>query len=367
MENVNHTYQVLIIGGGPAGIATALTLHARGIRCCVVEALKTPIRKAGEAIPPNAKPLLKQLGILSLLEHEQHTVYYGNKSCWGTEMLEEKEFLADRLGHGFLLNRLFFEQQLQEVYQQTQQAFYKGYKLKKVVSDEAKVRAIVESNSETITLTGDFIIDATGKKASVCRHFQVEKEPLDAQFAITFNCKTTEKLPRQIIVEATENGWWYVAPYAENEVTMMLFTLKTLLPQKHHTEAFLQKEFHKTIHLSQILQKININNFKIVPAGTSCLPIPYGTQWLAVGDAAYSYDPISSYGITSALASGFYAGHAVADYVSGKQDAFLGYRYVVENAFSAYMEKLVNHYTIEKRWQQNHYWLHRLEFIKQDV
>lgn len=69
MENVKHTYQVLIIGGGPSGIATALTLHARGIRCCVVEALETPVRKAGEAIPPNAKPLLKQLGILSLLEH----------------------------------------------------------------------------------------------------------------------------------------------------------------------------------------------------------------------------------------------------------------------------------------------------------
>jgi flavin-dependent dehydrogenase len=362
VENVKHTYQVLIIGGGPSGIATALTLHARGIRCCVVEALENPVKKAGEAIPPNAKPLLKQLGILSLLEHEQHTVYYGNRSCWGTNVLEEKEFIADRMGHGFLLNRLFFEQQLQEVYQQTHQAFYKGFKLKKVVADEGKVTALVESKSETITLTGDFIIDATGKKASVCRHFQVEKEFLDTQFAITFNCKTTEKLPRQIMVEATENGWWYVAPFAENEVTMMFFTLKTLLPQKHQTEAFLQKEFHQTMHLSKIIKQIPITDFKIIPAGTSCLQVPYGTHWLAVGDAAYSYDPISSYGITSALASGFYAGHAVADYLAGNQDAFLGYRYVVENAFRAYLEKLENHYTLEKRWKNSHYWKNRLAF-----
>ena len=360
MANDKHTYQVIIVGGGPAGIATAITLHARGIRCCVVEAQETPLRKSGEAIPPNAKPLLKQLGILSLIEDEKHQIYYGNKSCWGSNKLDQKEFISDRLGHGFLVDRLHFETQLQELYQTTNNPFYKGFKLKKVVSNGTKTKAIIENSSENKILTSDFIIDATGKKASVCRHFNIQKENLDSQFALTFNIKFSQKIQKQITVEATENGWWYVAPYTENEVTMMFFTLKQLLPKKENTETFLQDELQKTIHLSKEFNKIQINAVKIMPAGTSCLQVPYGKNWLAVGDAAYSYDPISSYGITSALASGFYAGHAVADYLNGKQEALPTYRYVVENAFRAYMEKLVSHYSLEKRWEQSDYWTYRL-------
>lgn len=360
MENDKHTYQVIIVGGGPAGIATAITLHARGICCCVVEAHQMPIRKSGEAIPPNAKPLLKQLGILSLVEHEKHEVYYGNKSCWGNDQLAEKEFITDRMGHGFLLDRLYFETQLQELYQQTNNSFYKGYKLKKVVSEETKTIATIENATEIITLTADFIIDATGRKASVCRHLNIPKENLDTQFALTFNVELSENIPNEIIVEATENGWWYVAPFAENEITMMFFTLKTLLPSKENTEAFLQAALQNTKHLSKIIQNITIGAVKIMPAGTSCLQIPYGKNWLAVGDASYSYDPISSYGITSALASGFYGGHAVADFLNGKTAALETYRYVVENGFRAYLQRLIAHYELEKRWKQSPYWTQRL-------
>lgn len=363
MENDKHIYQVVIVGGGPAGIATALTLQARGIRCCVVEANKTPIRKAGEAIPPNAKPLLKQLGILSLVANEKHKIYHGNQSCWGSDTLAEKEFIADRMGHGFLLDRLYFETQLQALYQHTGSSFYKGFKLKKVVSTHNTVIATIENAKESITLKSNFIIDATGRKASVCRHFNILKENVDTQFALTFNLKTTQKLPYQILVEATENGWWYVAPFAANEITMMFFTLKELFPNKENTKNFLQDEFHKTIHLSKKIQQIEIENLKIMPAGTSCLRVPYGNHWLAVGDAAYSYDPISSYGITSALASGFYAGHAVADFFNGKEEAFHVYRYVVENAFRAYSEKLTHQYSLEKRWAESPYWKNRLPSI----
>lgn len=367
MENDKHKYQVIIVGGGPAGIATAITLHSRGIRCCVVEANLTPIRKAGEAIPPNAKPLLKQLGIISLVENPKHEIYYGNQSCWGSDALNEKEFIADRLGAGFLLDRLYFETQLHELYKVTNNIFYKGFKLKKVASVENKVWALVEDGYESYVLKSNFIIDATGRKASVCRHFNVQKQTLDTQFALTFITKLSTKLPRQILIEATEKGWWYVAPYSENEVTMMFFTLKELLPTKAATTTFLQEQLRNTLHVSKAIQNIHIANVKTMPAGTTYLQVPFGQNWLAVGDAAYSYDPISSYGITSALASGFYAGHAVSDFLEGKQEALHSYRYVVENAFRAYLQKLVSQYELEKRWEQSDYWSNRLAFMKQHV
>ena len=110
--NDNLTTKVLIIGGGPAGSATSLTLAARGVTHYLVDALQTPIRKAGEAIPPNAKPLFQKLGIAQLLEHPGHLKNYGAKSYWGGTKPQQEEFLSNINGHGYLLNRLHFEKQL---------------------------------------------------------------------------------------------------------------------------------------------------------------------------------------------------------------------------------------------------------------
>ena len=56
--------EVLIVGGGPAGLAAAIALRQRGIHCTVVEALPPAIDKAcGEGLMPDSRESLAQLGI----------------------------------------------------------------------------------------------------------------------------------------------------------------------------------------------------------------------------------------------------------------------------------------------------------------
>ena len=50
-----------------------------------------------------------------------------------------------------------------------------------------------------------------------------------------------------------------------------------------------------------------------------------GRGWLATGDAAAAFDPISSQGLFNALSGGFLAGQAAADVMSGDRDAALVY------------------------------------------
>lgn len=55
---------VLIVGGGPAGLAAAIALRKKGIDCVVVEALSPAIDKAcGEGLMPDALISLAKLGI----------------------------------------------------------------------------------------------------------------------------------------------------------------------------------------------------------------------------------------------------------------------------------------------------------------
>ena len=58
------TMDVLVVGGGPVGLATALHLHAAGLHVEVLEPRPAPIDKAcGEGLMPNAVAALAELGI----------------------------------------------------------------------------------------------------------------------------------------------------------------------------------------------------------------------------------------------------------------------------------------------------------------
>jgi flavin-dependent dehydrogenase len=59
-----ETTEVLIVGGGPAGLAAAIALRQRGIDCTVVEARPKGIDKAcGEGLMPDSRESLVQLGV----------------------------------------------------------------------------------------------------------------------------------------------------------------------------------------------------------------------------------------------------------------------------------------------------------------
>ena len=68
---MKHT-DVLVIGGGPAGLAAAIAIRNKGMSVTVADGLHPPIDKScGEGLMPGTLRVLERLGVVIDREHGQ--------------------------------------------------------------------------------------------------------------------------------------------------------------------------------------------------------------------------------------------------------------------------------------------------------
>jgi flavin-dependent dehydrogenase len=108
-------------------------------------------------------------------------------------------------------------------------------------------------------------------------------------------------------------------------------------------------------------------------ASASRLDRSTGDGWIAVGDAALAFDPLSSYGITSAMGTAFYGAHAVADAMLhetmpaetmpaetwGDVPALAVYERLLDRTWIRYVREHEHHYGLERRWSDRPFWCRR--------
>src|SRR5690606_35554463 len=83
--NTPMTEDVLIIGAGPAGTATAAFLHQHGVTCRIVERARFPRFVVGESLLPSVMDLLDAAGLLGCVDNRGYQVKPGAKILAGDQ------------------------------------------------------------------------------------------------------------------------------------------------------------------------------------------------------------------------------------------------------------------------------------------
>jgi flavin-dependent dehydrogenase len=97
----------------------------------------------------------------------------------------------------------------------------------------------------------------------------------------------------------------------------------------------------------------------VKPASTcACHPVA-GERWLAVGDAAIAFDPLSSMGISKALRMGLATADVIQRYLAGDTDAVERYTAAVDQEFNEYLTTRSYYYRQETRWPDRAFWHQR--------
>ncbi len=79
----DEVFDVVVVGGGPGGAATAGLLAMRGHRVLVLEREKFPRYHIGESLITGALPALERLGLRERLDAMGFTRKYGGTLLWG--------------------------------------------------------------------------------------------------------------------------------------------------------------------------------------------------------------------------------------------------------------------------------------------
>ena len=84
-----------------------------------------------------------------------------------------------------------------------------------------------------------------------------------------------------------------------------------------------------------------------------------GLAWLAVGDAAFCFDPLSAQGLLNALYTGLAAAESADSYLSGRPEAVAEYAASLKGIHKAYTQQLAYWYGQERRWPEAPFWRRR--------
>jgi|tagenome__1003787_1003787.scaffolds.fasta_scaffold20740490_1 flavin-dependent dehydrogenase len=363
VANVPSEVDVAVIGSGPAGTVTALELARASVRVALIERAANPVAKVGEALPPRVKPILRSLGLWEKFLGDSHLPCHSNRSAWGASRLQEHHFIFDPDGSGWHVDRTRFDAMLATAAVEAGATPLCGTAVVGWQPSLAGWYLAVRRLGRTETIRTRFIVDAGGRGARFARAQGVTRNRHDRLVGLVarFAEYADGSQDSYTLVETVQDGWWYSARLPGGKLIAIYMTDADLVsPSLARTAGGWQNLLNAARHTRARIERcVPEGRPAFAPADSAALDQAAGDAWLAVGDCAASYDPLSSQGLVTALEAGQEAARAVCGRLGGERDALAAYAVRSATLYRDYLAQHLAYYQTERRWPSSLFWLRR--------
>ena len=304
-------WDAIVVGGGPAGSATALLLARAGASVLLLDRARFPRHKAcSEYLSPATTPILERLGVLAPIERAAHAKLYGMTVVAPSGAAMSGRFASDHdhappRPYSFAVSRAIFDMMLLRAAAREGADVREGTTVEDLVWDRGAVAGVVvrSSNVGRVTCNARVVVGADGLHSVVARRLGLVRTSPPRRVAFTAHVAHVEGVDGMGELHVSRCGYVGLGPIGEAVTTVALVV--PLAAVRGRTQDFRRDFFAELERYPRLAGRFERRRLVRDVLATG----PFA-QWarrpvvdgaLLVGDAADFFDPFTGQGIYSAL------------------------------------------------------------------
>lgn len=340
--NNQENYDVIVIGGGPAGSTAATLIAQNGQRVLLLERDAEPTFKIGESLIPATYWTFKRLGMLNRLRRshfpQKYSVQFYSRSGKASAPFYFFETNPHESSVTWQVLRSEFDQMLLDNAMENGVDVRRGVGVRKVIFEGKKAIGVVIQNrgnselstpdKDTETVYGTVIVDSTGQSSLIGRQLKLnsvepnlKKASLFTHYEGGHRDSGIDEGATLILHTEEKDSWFWSIPLPYNRTSVgVVGELDYLLQNRRDSDGKLnaQKIFDEELDRCQPLKQRLEGAKQLFPIQTT-KDFSYraskiaGEHWVLIGDAFGFLDPVYSTGLFLALQSGEMAADTIIE------------------------------------------------------
>lgn len=311
----------------------------------------------GETLPPMIRHQLTALGVWERFLECGPLPSYGIRSAWEAAAPRHQEFIQNPYGCGWHVDRARFDAMLASAAVQAGATLFLPARVASCskTADSGWTLEVAQDGA-LLSLSGRMLVDATGRKAMLTSRLGGKADVADRLIGAVSFCEKSE-IAQWTLIEAVENGWWYSVPLPDAGMVFVYMTDSDLWMDRSWDELLQQAPLTFERAGCQPIPSPS----QIVSAASVVRRPVAGSDWMAIGDAAFAFDPLSGQGVFKSIETGTRCGSVIARCFDGDLSALTEYETWVNESYQSYLSTRAQFYTSVERWPESRFWKRRAD------
>jgi flavin-dependent dehydrogenase len=308
---MNHTEStdVIVIGGGPAGSATALYLSMKGHRVLLLEQAHFPRDKVcGEFISPAADDLLDELGLLESIEALSPQRLLGvSIAAYGEDELNiDYPDLSGQKMASLSLPRITLDALMLDAVEQKGVKVLQGHKVTDLILQNDQVVGVEgrDDQKNPFSFKAKVVVDAGGRNCISLRRLGLRQENVaQGKIALAAHWSGAEFSQPYCFMHISRPGYTGMAPVGPGQMNVVLVVDQHLIHGKNADEFYRQSVLKNPLRRKMLANATMTEKVRLVESLAYSVKPPSCGGLLLVGDATGFMDPFTGEGIFLSLKS----------------------------------------------------------------